>query len=282
MKTLIIGLSKSGTTGLYYLIKNSLTGETEIIFERYEYDKNPERIHTDKHLIAKLLLFPSFLKDNYYNEIIAACDKKLLIVRDPRDNMISELIYIGGYHVTWEKSYKERRQAIKLLKEKEKNPESISMVELFQKLCDRSASELKDYTISRFDSMVDFIQRFPAFHIHYYEDFVEKNVDELEAYMGIPLQRDVRIGHVHQRVVRTKKSGAWRNWFTAEDEKFFLPLMERYFKQFNYNLNDWRVNQDPYIDPKHSSEYFINLMREKRRKMNKENLFEKILRKIFK
>ena len=90
MKIVIAGLPKSGTTALFYKIKNSLPRNAKGLFEPFKYIPNPEDEKFD--LVAKILFWPNRLEADY--DSWGCFDKKIMIIRDPRDRYISEFLYI--------------------------------------------------------------------------------------------------------------------------------------------------------------------------------------------
>ena len=84
MKILIAGAPKTGTTALFYRIKNSLDGGVREMFEPRGYVAEPG--DGACHVLAKVLLDPLIDLDM---ESFSSFEKKIGIVRDPRDRLIS-------------------------------------------------------------------------------------------------------------------------------------------------------------------------------------------------
>jgi hypothetical protein len=60
-------------------------------------------------------------------------------------------------------------------------------------------------------------------------------------------------------VVRKKIDGDWRIWFTEEDVRLFKPAFGAYMEVMGYDLNDWRLDPNPVIEPEYSSVYMQSL-----------------------
>jgi len=237
-------------------------------------------LNSNHHVLLKILLFSGALKKGDYDELVEVADKKILIIRDPRDNIISELLYYGGYHVTWSKPYRDRKKAVALLKEKEAHNQGVSVIKLFEILCDRDKEALSHYMRERYENVIKFMERYPEAHIVKYEDMLQNSIDNLEDYLGFALTQQTEIGTAHEYVIRKKTGGDWKNWFTAEDIIFFKPILERYMDTFDYTP-DWTPHAKPSILPEHSSEYFENLVKKKRNAQKPKHSIKRLLKRLF-
>src|SRR5690606_15023024 len=85
-KIVIAGQGKSGTAALFHKIRAAVPDSTRLLFEPRAYEPEPD----DGHVLAKVLIDPPGYVDFSTFEPF---DKKILIVRDPRDNLISRLLY---------------------------------------------------------------------------------------------------------------------------------------------------------------------------------------------
>ncbi len=86
MKLVIAGLGKSSTTALFYKLLEIFENPPLTLFEPGEYLAEPG----NRHVLAKVLIDPPG-KVNFTS--FAGFDRKIHIVRDPRDNLISRLLY---------------------------------------------------------------------------------------------------------------------------------------------------------------------------------------------
>lgn len=262
MKVLVAGLAKTGTTGLLYLIANSFEKMPKLLFEPKEC---PQDIYSEEgNVVAKVLI------GNLNVESFAGFDRKITLVRDPRDRIVSSLLY-SQYHA----NYLENDDRVQLVKEclerKENNPSSVSIAEIIKTI--GAASTIDDnvqrhfnhvkVALGWFDSYVD---AFPESMLYRYEDFVDEKYAALEEYLNMPISGKAEVPDHFNRVKRTKDKGDWRSWFTDEDVQIFKPILSPWLEKYGYSADDWLLKPEPVIDVKHCSGYFIRLVNEAREK----------------
>ena len=268
---LIFGQGKSGTTALYFKIVKAISNDYHYLFEPNE-EKIIEINKIKKPIIVKNL---NIEFNNYFKNF----NKKIFITRDPRDRLVSFLLYAAGFHKIPEtrKNYEDILKSIKLLKDKETNPDSISLLILIKEFFYlKDEAGVKNFVERWFleADIHDFEKNTQDFFMIKYEDFVKNNEKELEKYLGFKLTKEITIDKSLNRVVRTKSSGSWRNWFLKEDIIFFKPIFKKYMDKFNYDFDDWKLNYPQNIQPKHSSEYVIRLINERRKSMGLKSIEE--------
>src|SRR5215210_8065320 len=135
MRVVIYGLAKSGTTALFYLVKGALAPDAVCLFEPRAFDPRALRPRQlarllgrvrEPDVLAKVLPFrPSEPADA---ASFSGFDKQILIVRDPRDRVVSRLLY-GVYDSTFYRRDEELAAFVGLLKRKEAGPRSVSVRE---------------------------------------------------------------------------------------------------------------------------------------------------------
>jgi hypothetical protein len=87
MKIVIAGLGKSGTTALFSKLKQAMPPETYCLFEPLRYEA-PAVDPT--HVLTKVLIPHEKMVDfDSFSEF----DRKIMIVRDPRDILVSRVLY---------------------------------------------------------------------------------------------------------------------------------------------------------------------------------------------
>lgn len=263
MKILIAGLSKTGTTGVLYLVANSMRHEPRIIFEP---NVCPPDVQDEAgNLIAKVLVGTRLKAETF-----AQFDKKVTLVRDPRDRFISRLLYSqfsAGYLVDVERA----REVQRCLIEKERNPSQVSVRSILEVMGNANAKRdgVADFVAGTEISHGVFDSYLRNFHnglLYRYEDFVSARYSELEDYLGFALTGDARVPDDFGRVTRTQASGDWRNWFTEEDVRIFRPVLAPLLERYGYDPDDWALNAVPAIRCEHCSGYFQRLVDERCRK----------------
>ena len=125
---IIFGQPKSGTTALYYKIKQSICNDYHCLLE-----PNEEKLKDVKTFKGPILVKNINIEyNNYFNDF----EKKIFIVRDPRDLIVSILLYAAGYHKIPEsnRSYNDIIKSFDLLRKKETYPNTVSILDLFKEL----------------------------------------------------------------------------------------------------------------------------------------------------
>jgi len=257
-KILVIGMAKSGTSALTYKIAGAFT-ENELVFEPGGANGlNDFNLHREicsnakKNLIVKNICYPG--TPNIIQEIASLYSKVVWIVRDPRDRMISAFLYQwNGSHNPNPEQFE---RGLKLIKQKETNPESIAFYQLLRSLYNFnpfgfiiSQSKLQQAHLSdiRLNNSNTFVFK--------YEDMIDNNFEKLEEYLGFKVKFSAGVPDELSRVVRTKAYGNWRNWFTNEDTIFFRALYFESLYKLGYDPNDWKLNNPQIISPEEGSEY---------------------------
>jgi len=262
MKILIAGFAKTGTTGLFFKIRNSINGNCRELFEArtYKHDLDDDK----KTVLAKVLIGAGNYEWNYKS--YSSFDKKILIIRDPRDTFISYLVY-RILHSRFLNDKVRVELFIDLLRKKEESPDSVNVldiVSLFYKLSERYFDDaiFKNDTINQTNFLIDFLEYYNDFFILRYEDFVDEKLDELEKYLGFKLSGSSEVIKDLQRVVRTKSYGNWKNWFTNKDVEYFKPLFKNFMNHFSYD-DEWELNKEKKILPEHCSKYVKRIVEER-------------------
>ncbi|MBI4816762.1 MAG: sulfotransferase domain-containing protein [Deltaproteobacteria bacterium] len=258
MKYLVAGQPKSGTTALFYRIKKSLRNEPTCFFEPKRWE---EPTTSGGNVLTKILLLPT-------TDIASfdTFDKKILIVRDPRDRLISVLLY-STIHTTFLFDEGRMREWIEAIKDKERDPRSKSVLDLFQLKC-RLQTGRKDHLVELLRNELRysvFAKEHPTYFVLRYDDLVEGRLAELGDFLGLTFTGDETVDARHQRVVRTKSSGSWRSWLSDEDVSFFKPMFTPYMAAYAFD-DDWRLDEHPEIRPEHASDYVERIVAEWRQK----------------
>jgi hypothetical protein len=263
VKILVVGLAKSGTTALFFKIRNSLPYGIKTLFEPISYSEKDAG--SSRCVLAKIILslgVPIFgldgrhLKHRVRYEDFMVFDKKILIVRDPRDRLISQVLYSAKKH-SFTNDPGKRERFLELLRKKERDPGSVSLLEVL-----RLGSQLRslDWTPERwraaflkfFDFGIKFHDSHPDFFVVKYEEFIDGKIADLEKFLGFELTGEARVDIEYERVVRTKSQGDWKNWFLKEDIDFFRPIFASYMERYGYR-DDWTLSPHPVILPIHAS-----------------------------
>jgi hypothetical protein len=257
MRAVVVGLGKSGTTALVFAIRSAMPPDTQLLFEPKTYVEVRAT-----NVAAKVLLNPSFpLDPAFYRQF----DKVVLIVRDPRDILVSKGLYriYGGnpLHADLPKLH----QYVELLRMKEREPRSVPftrILALFESLNGRPPKP--DLGIpQRLNDLVRFQQAFPCL-VYRYEAMVENQFGAVAEYLSLRQQAmNPEVPPSLRRVVRSRRAGNWRDWFCPEDVELYRPLFSPFMRRYGY-ADDWTLESDPRIPAEEASGYVLRLARERR------------------
>jgi hypothetical protein len=257
MRILLIGLGKSGTTALFYKLKSALPPETRWLFEPIRFDAvaMPE-----PHLLVKTLIN----KQGLEIESFQTFDKKVFLVRDPRDLIISRILYHIYNAPGLCRDGAKVSTFLAMLRRKEADPKSTSLCSIIDLFTQLAEVDLSGLLIQSLDLALRFHDEHPCYFVYKYEHMVAARYEALADYLDLDLNPEAsQVPEFLERVVRTKQSGDWRNWFTAEDVDFFSPHCGAFMQRFDYG-NDWMLPAEPRIPPSHASQYVRRIVDERR------------------
>jgi hypothetical protein len=255
MRIAIHGLGKSGTTALHNQLKHTLPKY------KFYFEVNLFLNKNQKDVISKILTYQHF---NY--AYASQFDKRILMVRDPRDRVVSATLYAAWNFIPfW--NPKNGDKFLELVKQKEKDPNSVSMADLRECI---SGTKFVAPLLDHEDTLIKTLKRWREldYFTIKYEDYVDGKTEALEEYLGFKLSENRDIPDEHKRVARSKTYGEWKNWFTYSDITSFKPQMNKFMEKFGYNndwLSDWEeeLNDKPVINPEYSSKYVEKLQKER-------------------
>lgn len=246
---LVTGNPKTGTTAVYYSIKEVLPAESICLFEPENRNLQLPEIITSPVLVKSFVPF-SKAYDHF--------NKKILIIRDPRDRIISQMLYrpyniMLDKFITNEEMYERMLQEmLKLLHQKEKDPGSVSVKDIRILLNLEPLDNLNE-------KLMEYYQNRPDVFVYKYEDHIEGKLINLSQYLGFAVKKIEDVPE--KRVIRSKSYGSWRDWFTPADVAYYRPIFDNFMHMFGYD-DPWELNANPGIDPSISSRYVIKLIEE--------------------
>ncbi len=259
-KVVIVGHARSGTSLLYGRLRASLP-DACCFFEPSNPAFLQQAQEAPGHVVAKLLL-P--VAPGIASRLGAVFSKRLFLVRDPRDVLVSALLYVGGFEVMWRWEETRVAKALDLLRRKEECPAAVGLLELF-------AALREDFSLDHIEASLRLIDDFLAgqdarypFAIVRYEDLLAGGVPELEQALGFALAPQVLLGDDLGRVARTGGSASWRSWCTTSDVAILQPMLGRTMRRFGYDPAEWRLETCPSIPAHHASAYVRRLIDERR------------------
>lgn len=258
MRYLILGQGKSGTTALYEAV---CQGVEEPVYSLFE----PKTLSAGDVEKAPGSVVVKALIEHWPDEemeLVRAFDRRVFMCRDPRDVMVSRLLY-RVRDMSFVDDAQELETFLSALRAKERDPDGVSMTYLFELLSDLSGSQNQLVFLEKVHhkAMALWNQYRDMFKLLPYERFVEGSTTDVSAYLGFDVSADVRVRKRYRRVERTRASGDWKNWLTDKDRVKALDLFGPYMDCFGYH--DWAQSETKCIAPAVSSEYVESIVRER-------------------
>lgn len=275
MRVAIFGQAKTGTSALYAKLREALPADTDCYFEPHRQQVARLRrlqlgerlgLRRKRALLAKFL--PFHPGDAQYIPPFGAFDHAIQIVRDPRDRVISALLY-WSYNTPLAHDDAAAQAFIARIAAKERDSASIALIDLIgdfmrlQGLEFVAADWLAAYSKRAVTDPLAFADGRPELVDYRYEALVEQDFAAVTAATGLTLHGEADVGPQLRRVVRRKGFGDWCNWFTPVDVAAFQPVMQPYLARF-YPEADWDLAATPAIDPAHGSRYVRRVIDEAR------------------
>lgn len=249
---LIAGIGKSGTTALFQALANAVPDAGQA-FEPRQLSKVIQKFEGTENVVAKVLIHPKKFLGEASREGLERFQKKILLIRDPRDIVVSKLMYrpYGRAFTRDDAKYATYRA---MLEQKEKDPRSVSVMDISRlqlSLDDLSAPDAGKFTGNITKLMREVGDQFFVF---LYEDFVDGKTEELSKYLGIEIKPAPVVQGAGNRVTRSARYGDWKQWFTPQDVEAFRPSMDPFLRRFGYPT-DWTLDPNPKIEAKHCTLY---------------------------
>ncbi len=253
--TVIVGAARTGTTATFYAVARGLEGTGESVYALYEQHNRRIYESLDKYAPERLIVSKLLVTSRSFDRAVAApFSHRVLIVRDPRDTLLSALLFFPVLAINAGIDADQVDAFTDLILRKEQDPESISMKSLLRHGYRLVSPEgtLRNLIASWFLATMRYHDHVPSM-VAKYESLVDGELDELEEYLSLQLgNRESDASRSH--IARTGEYGSWRNWFVADDLPYFRPLLATYMRCYGYE-DDWELPERPTIDPATASSY---------------------------
>lgn len=252
MRVLIVGEGKSGTTALLRSVAAALEGPAES-FE--PVDLGAVDLRPDTLVVKKLLTNWTDDEASHLDRF----DRVVLIVRDPRDRLISHVLY-DAYNRAGDLRPGQRDRWLGLLERKIAPAPHIPVVKLLDVWWQMTGADLLGAHIRSMQRINAFyVQYRDRLHLTHYEDYVDGEFDRLSDHLGLRLEPGT-VRDSERRVARRSGHGDWRHWFNRTDVTVFRPITAKWLKRFGYDPADWDLATEPSIDAATSLEYVRSLL----------------------
>ncbi len=275
---LVLGRAKTGTTFIAKSIEAACpaTPARFIMEPEMQRDINRAAKASNSSTLIMKVLFDHWDKQlDALNELAAEqappiFHARIAIVRDPRDEVISRLMYRPfNLLLSGRARPKDVERWANILEQREQN-HAITFLDvqkafttLFPNTRD-PADEIRNIA-SLCMGYADYLkQNQRIFTTLRYEDAVANDFSAIEPALGWKVSKTRNLG----RFGYTKRSGAatnWAKWFHPSDLEAIKDLMEQPCAELGYS--DWTTpaDIDRTIEPEHHSEYARGLLRQYRR-----------------
>ena len=257
MRTLIVGPEKSGTTALLYMLANASTN-AHIIMEK------PASTLRDlpQDCIVKLVFEQE--SDEALLAAASQFDRRILLVRDPRDNLLNRLLCSISDQPERLADDEFIGTLLTQLRAKQRDPQAHDLLAIAS-LFESRAGEIVDRTVACAARYANFIAcNQNDWLVLYYEDLIDGNLRGLKRYLGLsslaPAELPQAVGHL----ALSKRSGDWRHWFNANDVTVLQPALDRLLPAFGYE-DEWQLAAHATISPEHAGDFLFNLIQTRRK-----------------
>lgn len=250
---MVLGLAKTGSTGLYNNTKSALVESGHdyyCLFEPTRPDPltNICRYAPDMPLLTKVMIAREPGLAVPYEHF----SKRITLVRDPRDMIVSFLLFRP--FIRADAPWQQVEPFVDAIREKEADPSSLS-VQSLHALADTLG--LASYRLERVAEYMqwqeELIDRHDMCTVRY-ENFILGQLDDLDDYLGFAVGNRTSTSPWLDHILRAAGSGDWQHWFTPEDVAFYRPYVDRYMKRFGY-ADNWDLAAPQQIDPQTASAY---------------------------
>jgi hypothetical protein len=257
---IILGAAKSGTTALFYAIRKALESgyatPTQGLFEPGDSARIADYLKggPDAVPLVKVLMGPQMRRNP---RVVDKFDRRIVIHRDPRDNIVSRIVFMVQNFVRPREGEK-IEQLLAIFREKERDPAALSILEMLRRIEAVTGREglaemmrdgaVQPGTLKR--------ERPDDFFFLPYADLVAGEFAALNTYLGMTVTPDFEVDAKHAYVVRTKAAGSWRDWFLREDIRFFVVPVKEEYRILGYDPSERPLrDKERRIDPAKCSDY---------------------------
>jgi len=185
-------------------------------------------------------------------------DKKIAIIRDPRDQLVSFVLY-AIYNHSRPLTSTEADHLLRLLSQKESDNRSVPLWCISEAIEGITGIDHRALLRERHALCCRALADDPQFFRVWYKDFVAGETEALAAYLGFAMPSRVDVPTSLRRVERTRGAGDWRNWFTPEDVAYFRPDLDGVMRTLGIP-DDWSLSDTAVVAPEHGSQYVGRLI----------------------
>lgn len=256
MNILVIGKGKTGTTVISKTLQSSLVDASchlepqRIRFFDMEYPAMES--YVVKLLFNHWQTRPHLRDAIFFDETRLKFDKKIVIIRDPRDELISRLFFIARPLAAQGADREKMERWIDFLRHKESNPQAVSVHEMMAELNRIFGTRMEPKPRDNM-AYLKWVQSMgERVFVLKYEDFMLGKIDGLSHYIGMPLSDNRDVGELAY-TQRSSDIFNWKRMFTEDDVSKLQPVYADLLEQAGYT--DWELGPQTSLDPASGSEY---------------------------
>lgn len=250
MKLAIVSLSRSGSTLMYYDLVSVLPSNCLSFFEpTFDFT---EQMCNAQHGLVKLII--DRMDSTVRTALADSTIRKILLTRDPRDRLISSLLF--SLHGNSEEKLMKQ---ISILEEKVNNPTSISFLALAREILGLDSMDpIFDYIYTSTSNMEEAISTSNNSIQVRYEDYIVAPEQCLFSRLSLDYDHNAKenIPSRHNYGRRRGSRGDWQDWFTPEDVELLKPLLQDFIKTHGYE-SSWILSPNPTISRDHTIKFII-------------------------
>lgn len=256
MKVCIAAAAKSGSTAVYNSIKAAISAQAQCnsIFEpqrvypilrlkNYDFSGN----FVTKIMVSRMVSEKSDFHFGWF-------DKRIVLVRDVKDLLVSELLFrpmISPLEV----DASALKEFVALIREKEANPQSWSLIDLHRRADELGISSINWEIFRKNLGKLAQLEETYACSVVHYEDFARGDYSGIRQVLGLPVGPASLEGSWVSHIQRKGQSGDWLTWFTPKDVEFVSDFFSEYCEHFFYTVpTDYEANTSP-IPAQYGSDY---------------------------
>jgi hypothetical protein len=255
---IVVGMPKSGTSMLAFRIKDSLETDN---FSFEPFGRQALR-HVDFHkevckgekAVTKALFYSNH--SNHLDLCGSFYGKRILLLRDPRDVLISSFFYSWNKHD--QPPVDKLEEMMGLLRKKESHPGQVAFEELLAYRPDVQ-TEIVESAVALAE-LIEHLKQ--SWYVVHCEKLLFEESHDLIEYLGFPLSPVPQDQNQLKRLQRSKKGNAWRRWLTDQDVRDWKPVFSEILHCFGYDGDDWNISHPDMLDPAEGSEFVEALQRQ--------------------
>jgi len=269
MKICIVAPAKSGSTAIYNTVRTALSREGYCysffepqrpypILRLKNYDFAEPFV--TKIMVSRMVSEKSDFHMDWF-------DKRILLVRDVKDLMISELLF-RPLIAPAEISAEAIAEFVALIKDKERNPQGRSVIELHKRADALGVSSLNWEIYRTILCRLQVLRARHACAVVHFEDYARGDYSAFRQILSMPIGPTNLDGTWVSHIQRKGQSGEWRKWFTPEDLEFATGFFGEYNAAFGYETaRNHSFNAEP-LDPQFGSTHVEKKFTLRRKQMD--------------